>query len=122
MFQLIEKIILAGVGLANLTKEKAENLVDSLVEKGQIQAKDKKAILSRLLKGTEQLDRDLEKKMKQVSLSVVKNSQKQIDALNNKLGQLVKKLEAEKKKNSASNAKSNVVVKKKVKAKAKKKV
>ncbi|MFH1062683.1 MAG: hypothetical protein V1747_07355 [Candidatus Omnitrophota bacterium] len=119
MFELIEKIILAGVGLANLTKEKAEKLVDALIKKGQIQAKDKKAVLSRLLKGTEQLDRDLEKKMKQVSLSVVKNSQKQIDALNNKLTQLAKTLEVEKKKNTKS--KSPLAAKKKVKAKTKKK-
>ncbi|MBU1086010.1 MAG: hypothetical protein KKD05_00650 [Candidatus Omnitrophica bacterium] len=120
MFELIEKIILAGVGLANLTREKAESLVDALIKKGQIQAKDKKAVLSRLLKSTEQLDRDLEKKMKQVSLSVVKNSQKQIDALNNKLAQLAKALESEKKKSKV--VKAPLAVKKKVKAQAKKKV
>ncbi|MBU1045370.1 MAG: hypothetical protein KJ915_13355 [Candidatus Omnitrophica bacterium] len=121
MFELIEKIILAGVGLANLTKEKAESLVDMLIKKGQIQAKDKKAVLSRLLKSTKQLDSDLENKMKQVSISVVKNSQKQIDALNKKLAQLAKSLEVEKKKTKVVKA-APVAVKKKVKAKAKKKV
>ncbi|MBU4304930.1 MAG: hypothetical protein KJ893_04830 [Candidatus Omnitrophica bacterium] len=102
MFELLEKIILAGVGLANLTKEKAEALVETLIEKGQVQAKDKKAVLNRLLKGAEQLDRDLEKKIKEISLNIVKNSQKQIDALHNKLAKLSKDLEAEKEKSKQS--------------------
>ena len=120
MFEILEKLILAGVGFANLTKEKAEKLVDTLIKKGQIKAKDKKAILNKLLKGTHQLDKDLENKMKQVSLSVVKNSQKQIDALNSKLAQLAKKLEVEKKKTVKSKPKT--AGKKKSKAKTKKKV
>jgi polyhydroxyalkanoate synthesis regulator phasin len=105
MFELLEKVILAGVGFANLTKERAEKLVDTMIKKGKIKAKDKKAVLSKLLKGTEKLDRDLEKKMKQVSLSVVKNSQKQIDALNKKLVSLSKALDAEKKKSKPGKAK-----------------
>lgn len=115
MFEILEKIILAGVGLANLTKEKAEALVETLIEKGQIKAKDKKAILNKLLKGTEKIDRDLEKKIREVSFSVVKNSQKQIDALNKKLTKLANDLAVEKKKNSKSKSKS------KVKSKSKKK-
>jgi polyhydroxyalkanoate synthesis regulator phasin len=118
MFELIENIILAGVGMANLTKEKAEKLVDILIKKGQIQAKDKQAILSRLLKGTEQLDRELEKKMQQISLGVVKNSQKQIDTLSKKLAQVAQALETERNKNSKASAAS----KKKVKVKTKKRV
>jgi len=116
MFEILEKLILAGVGFANLTKEKAENLVDTLIKKGQIKAKDKKAVLNKLLKGTHQLDKDIENKMKQVSLSVVKNSQKQIDALNNKLTQLTKKLETEKKKNKNVKTKAKPAVKKNPKA------
>lgn len=116
MFELIENIILAGAGMANLTKEKAEKFVDVLIKKGQIQAKDKQAVLSRLLKGTEQLDRELEKKIQQISLDVVKNSQKQIDALSNKLANIAKALEVEKNKNS----KTSTAAKKKVKVKTKK--
>jgi len=102
MLELLEKLILAGVGLANLTKEKAEEIVDSLIEKGQVEAKDKKAVLNRLLKGTAELDKQLEEKMKDVSLAVVKNSHKQIDMLNKKLAKLAKDLEATKKKTAGS--------------------
>ena len=89
MFEILEKIILAGVGLANLTKEKAEKLVDTLIKKGQIKAKDKKAVLNRLLKSTKQLDKDLENKMKQISQQVSKNSHKQIELLRKKLSKIV---------------------------------
>ena len=105
MFEILEKIILAGVGLANLTKEKAEKLVDTLIKKGQIKAKDKKAVLNRLLQGTKKLDKDLEKKMKQISAGILDRSQKQIDALNKKLANISKALEAEKRKNRASKTK-----------------
>ncbi|MDD5747426.1 MAG: hypothetical protein PHO30_09230 [Candidatus Omnitrophica bacterium] len=105
MLELLEKVILAGVGLANLTKEKAEAIVDSLIAKGQIEAKDKKAVLHRLLKGTAELDRQLEDRIKDVSLSVVKNSYKQIDVLNKKLAKLAKDLEAAKKKSTGTQAK-----------------
>ena len=113
MFEILGKIVLAGVGLANLTKEKAESLVDTLIKKGQIQAKDKKAVLSRLLKGTKKMDRDLEKKMKQISEGILDKSQKQIDALNHRLSEISKALEAEKKKNTAPKAKKKAKAKKK---------
>ena len=88
MLELFEKIILAGAGLVSMTRDKAEQLVDTLIEKGQVEAKDRHAMLSRLLKGTEKLDKELEKKMQAVALNVVKNSEKQIDALHKKIAQL----------------------------------
>ena len=88
MLEIFEKIILAGAGLMSMTRDKAEQLVDTLVEKGQVEAKDRHAMLSRLLKGTEKLDKELEKKMQAVALNVVKNSEKQIDALHKKIAQL----------------------------------
>ncbi|MBI4845822.1 MAG: hypothetical protein HY810_05045 [Candidatus Omnitrophica bacterium] len=115
MLEILEKIILAGVGLANLTKEKAEALVEILVEKGQVKAKDKKAVLSKLLKGTEQLDKQLEKKIKDISLNVVQGSQKQIDILNKKLEIMAKNLSADIKaaKQTAKNYKAKARTKKK---------
>ncbi len=106
MFEILEKFVLAGVGFASLTKEKAEKIVDTLIAKGQIKAKDKKAMLSRLLKHTKKLDKDIENKMKQVSLNVVKSSQKQIDALNKKLDKLKKDINITKK-NAVKKRKNN---------------
>lgn len=97
MFEILEKIILAGVGLASLTKEKAEELVDALIKKGQVKAGDRKTVLNRLLKGTKKFDKQLEKKMKQVSSKMVSGSQKQIDMLKKKLAKVAKDLHFEKK-------------------------
>ena len=98
MFEILEKIILAGVGLASMTKEKAEELVDTLIKKGQIKAKDKKAILSKLLANTKKFDKELEKKIKIISSKMVSNSQKQISVLKKKLAKVAKDLHLEKKK------------------------
>jgi len=105
LFEILEKIILAGVGLATMSKEKAEKLVDAMIQKGKIMAKDKKAAVSRILKSTKQLDKDLEKKMKEISQGVVEGSQKQIDSLNARLASLSKKLEKAKEKNKSASRK-----------------
>ncbi len=97
MLELLEKIILAGAGLAGLTKERAEKIADDLIARGQIKAGDRNAAVSRLLKGTKQLDKKLEKKIKDVTLEIVRGSQKQIDFLNKKLSKLARELESEKK-------------------------
>ncbi|MFH1093477.1 MAG: hypothetical protein V1739_04885 [Candidatus Omnitrophota bacterium] len=97
MLDILEKIILASVGLASMTKEKAEELVDVLIKKGQVKAKDRNAALSKLLRGTEKFDKDLEKKMKQVSLKIVDSSEKQIDRIKKKLAKIAKDLHFEKK-------------------------
>jgi polyhydroxyalkanoate synthesis regulator phasin len=105
MFEILEKFILAGAGFATLTKEKAEKIVDALIAKGQIKAKDKKAMLNHILKNTHKLDKDIENKMRQVSLDVVKNSQKQIDVLQKKLTQLTKDISSAKQKSAGRNQK-----------------
>ncbi len=98
MLEILEKIILAGVGLVSMTKEKAEELVDTLIKKGQVKARDRNAILSKLLKGTKKFDKDLEKKMKQISSNIMSSSQKQIDIMKNKLAKVANDLHFEKKK------------------------
>lgn len=98
MLEILEKIILAGVGLVSMTKEKAEELVDTLIKKGQVKARDRNAILSKLLKGTKKFDKDLEKKMEQISSNIMSSSQKQIDIMKNKLAKVANDLHFEKKK------------------------
>lgn len=98
MFETLEKIILAGVGLVSMSKEKAEELVDMLIKKGEIKAKDRKAVLGKLLKNTKKFDRDLEKKMKKTTDQLMRSSQKQIDVLKKKIAKVAKDLHLEKKK------------------------
>lgn len=46
MFEILGKIVLAGVGLANVTKEKAEKVVDALIKKDRYRQRIKKLSLT----------------------------------------------------------------------------
>lgn len=49
MLEILKKTWLAGVGLASLTREKAEEVVDELVRRGEVAEKDRPHVLEDLL-------------------------------------------------------------------------
>jgi polyhydroxyalkanoate synthesis regulator phasin len=49
MFDILKKTYLAGLGLALLTKEKTEELVDELIAKGEVAEKDRRKVTEDLL-------------------------------------------------------------------------
>jgi len=49
MFDILRKTYLAGLGLALLTKEKTEELVDELIAKGEVAEKDRKKVTEDLM-------------------------------------------------------------------------
>ena len=53
MNDLIKKVVLTGVGLAALTKEKIEVVVQEVVEKGNLSEKEGKEFIEELLKKSE---------------------------------------------------------------------
>lgn len=53
MSDIIKKTILAGLGAFTLTREKAEDLIEDLVKKGELTREEKPNILSDLIKATE---------------------------------------------------------------------
>jgi polyhydroxyalkanoate synthesis regulator phasin len=63
MSELIKRMGLMGLGLAILTKEKADELAAELVEKGQMNQEDSAAFVSDLVKKSEKQKTDLEKKI-----------------------------------------------------------
>ena len=63
MFELIKKTMLAGVGLAAVTKDKVEELARELTEKGEMSEKEGKELIDELLKKSEQARKDLETKV-----------------------------------------------------------
>ena len=107
MFEILEKIILAGAGLASLTQEKAEEIVDAMITKGQVKTKDRKAVLGRIIRSTKKFDKEFDKKMKKVSLKITKEYKKQIDALKGKMDKLAKDLHVEKKKGTIRKKQKN---------------
>jgi polyhydroxyalkanoate synthesis regulator phasin len=51
MFELIRKSLLAGLGAGVMTKEKAQQLAQELVDEGKLAADDAKQFVDRLLEG-----------------------------------------------------------------------
>ncbi|MEA2039016.1 MAG: polyhydroxyalkanoate synthesis regulator [Thermodesulfobacteriota bacterium] len=63
MIDLIKKGFLAGLGLAAMTRDKAEELVKVAMEKGEISEKEGKDLVDKLLKRSEEARKDLETKV-----------------------------------------------------------
>jgi polyhydroxyalkanoate synthesis regulator phasin len=65
MLNFVRKVMLTGVGLAVMTKEKAEELGRELVEKGEITEKEGKEFVEELLKKSEETSKDFESKVEE---------------------------------------------------------
>ena len=61
MFETLDKIFLAGLGAMSMTKEKAENIFDEYVKKGQAQRENKSGFVKDLLETAEKTRADMEK-------------------------------------------------------------
>jgi polyhydroxyalkanoate synthesis regulator phasin len=72
MVDLIKKAIYTGVGLAVLTKEKAEELVHELTQQAKLSEKEGKELFDGLLKQSEHARNDLQSKIDETVLAVVK--------------------------------------------------
>jgi polyhydroxyalkanoate synthesis regulator phasin len=63
MLDAIHKMFLAGVGLAAMTKDKIDEHIKELVEKGKLTEKEGREIAEDMLKKSEQAKEDLEKQV-----------------------------------------------------------
>jgi polyhydroxyalkanoate synthesis regulator phasin len=72
MVDLIKKALYTGVGLAVLTKEKAEELVKELTQQAKLSEQEGKELFDGLLKQSEQARNDFQTKVDEAVLSVVK--------------------------------------------------
>lgn len=100
---IFKKTFLAGLGLYDLTKEKAEKIVDDLVKRGELSKGDKAAAMKELLKGhdermkklKEKIDERVEKvtgKIRGVKKEDLKELSKRIDQLAKAVEKLEEKL------------------------------
>jgi polyhydroxyalkanoate synthesis regulator phasin len=71
MVDLIKKAIYTGVGLAVLTKEKAEELVKELSQQAKLSEQEGKELFDSLLKQSEHARNDLQTKLDDTVLAVV---------------------------------------------------
>jgi polyhydroxyalkanoate synthesis regulator phasin len=96
MEQLLKKVILAGIGVLSLTRDKVEELLEELVKRGEIESKEKSDILANLAKRGEEQKAEIEEKIKEIvdkTFSRIKIATKEdIHRLEEKLEKLEKKI------------------------------
>jgi len=95
MDDYMRKIGLLGLGIAALTKEKAEEIIEELVEKGELSEAEGSALAKDLLKKSETQRSALEKK---IEAEVKKAAGKLNLATKDDIKRLEKKIDAVKKK------------------------
>ena len=71
MVDLIKKALYTGMGLAVLTKEKAEELVKELTQQAKLSEQEGKELFDGLLKQSEQARTDLQARLDEAVLTVV---------------------------------------------------
>ncbi|UCC43833.1 MAG: hypothetical protein JSU65_12030 [Candidatus Zixiibacteriota bacterium] len=105
---LLKNTVLASIGAFQVTKQKAEKIIDDLIKKGEVSKSDRKKAIMELLTKAEKSTADLRKKVAKEAETVQKTASKLAKDLNwarqadlkkleskvNKLAKAVKDLEA----------------------------
>ncbi|HOK96176.1 MAG TPA: hypothetical protein PK052_12455 [Anaerohalosphaeraceae bacterium] len=95
MFETLDKLLLAGLGAMSMTKEKAEQIFDEYVKKGQAQKEQRAGFVKEVMEHAEKAKRDLEKIIsEQLEKAMSKQplaTKEDIKRLESKLDQLLSK-------------------------------
>jgi polyhydroxyalkanoate synthesis regulator phasin len=98
MVDLIKKAFYTGLGLAVLTKEKAEELVKDLAQQAKLSEHEGKELVDSLMKQSDEARKDFQSRLDEAVLAVVKrlhlatrdeveNLRAKVDELSAKVGQ-----------------------------------
>jgi polyhydroxyalkanoate synthesis regulator phasin len=94
---LIKKALYTGIGLAVLTKEKAEEFVKDLTQQAKLSEQEGKELLEGLLKQSEQARNDFQVKVDEAVLTVVKRlnlvTKDEVESLKAKVDELSSKVD-----------------------------
>jgi polyhydroxyalkanoate synthesis regulator phasin len=97
---ILEKVILSGLGLASLTQDKVQKLVDELVKEGEMSDKDAAVMAKRIADNFErnrkETEKKIEKTVKDIMGEINISSKKDIAALEKKINELSKKIDGKK--------------------------
>jgi len=97
MADIFEKTLLAGLGLFDLTKEKAEKMVNELIKRGELSQSDKAKAVKDILKGHQERTKKLKKKIDQHIDTSMKRlkviTRDQLEELNRKIEKLSRTIE-----------------------------
>jgi len=99
MSNLIQKALFAGIGALALTKEKAEELADELIKRGEAASEERPKIVEDLLGKAEESKKEWHGKVEKIVRETVEKlgipSKTELDALSQKLDALTAKVEQE---------------------------
>lgn len=98
MADLFEKTLYLGLGIFSMTKERAEAIINDLVEKGKVSKDESAKAVRDLMDRADKEKGEFEKKLNQVIEETVTRlhlaTRKDIDEINRKLDQILKQLKA----------------------------
>lgn len=101
---MLKEMLYAGIGLATVTKEKAEEIIVDLIKKGEISTEEGKDLLSNLMsrmqEESDKLKYTIDKQVEKVisSMNLVRKSEfdklvQKLEELENKITQIIDKKE-----------------------------
>lgn len=94
MFDYIRKMTLAGAGLAIITTEKIQEMMDDLVKKGEMTEKEAREAVNEYVEKSKQTKRDLEEKVEQMISGLLNRmnipTRKEIEEIKERLARLEK--------------------------------
>lgn len=95
MQEFIKKMMMFGVGLAAMTREKTEELVKELVKKGEMSEKEGKQLVNDLMEKSKKMTRELETKTEEMVTSTLKRlnipTRKELEELRERVDRLEKR-------------------------------
>ena len=93
----LEKTVLFGLGLFDLTKEKAEKIVDEMIKRGEMSQSDKAKAVKELLKGHEErikkLKEKVDERVEEITSRVRGKEREELSYIHKKLDELTKVVE-----------------------------
>lgn len=84
----INNVILAGLGAVSLTRDKAEEIIDQLIKRGELEGKDRKVAIDDLIEKAEEQARKFSKTMKEQATRLRGVKREEHDALRSELDEL----------------------------------
>jgi len=95
MSDLIKNVVLTGLGVLSLTREKAENLAKDLIRKGELSETEEAKFVKDLMKKAERAGGEIEEKIEKTVRKTLKKlnipTRKDLDEIKQKLDKLSKK-------------------------------
>ena len=93
---IIKKAMLLGLGVISLTKEKAEELVDDLIKRGEVTREERFKMVDKLLKEAEKQERELVGKISETVQKVITDlglpTKKDLDEISKRLEAIEKRI------------------------------